>query len=88
MTEKVVKIMENRIAAVRKNNHLTQDELAKAVGISRPYLSDIENGKYIPGSLLLLKLARILGIKAEDIFFEHDVNHAEQLNYTGTDDVI
>lgn len=80
--------MGNRIAEVRKIKHKTQEDLAKAVGISRPYLSDIENGKYIPSSLLLLKIARVLGVKAEEIFFENDVNKTERLNPTGTDDVI
>jgi putative transcriptional regulator len=76
----------NRIAALRKSKHLTQAELAKLVGISRPYLSDIETGKYKnPGSLVLLRLAKALDAKVEDIFFEHSVNHAEQMQPTGTD---
>ena len=77
--------MGNRISALRKQKHLTQTMLAQIVGVSRPYLSDVETGKYKnPGSLLLLRLAKALDVKAEDIFFEQDVNHAEQAN-TGTD---
>ena len=81
--------MANRIAKLRKKKGLSQANLAQEVGISRPYLSDIETGKYKnPGSLLLFRLAKVLGVNAEDIFFDLDVSNTEHLNHTGTDDVI
>lgn len=73
-----VRFLRNRIAETRKAQGITQGELAKKTNITRPYLSDIENGKYSPGGVLLLRIARALNVKVEDIFFDDGVNHAEQ----------
>lgn len=70
--------MENRLAETRKVLKMTQNDLAKRAGVSRPYISDIENGKYIPGGALMLKLAKTLNCRVEDIFFTPDVMHAER----------
>lgn len=75
--------MRNKIAQYRKIRGMTQDELAKAAGITRPYLSDIENGKYSPGGPLMLRIAKVLNLAVEEIFFENSVMHVEQA--TGTD---
>lgn len=64
--------MRNRIAEVRKSLYMTQNDLSKAVGISRPYLSDIENYKYNPGGALMLKVAKILGVSVEELFSEDE----------------
>lgn len=75
--------LRNKIAELRKFRDMTQDDLAKMAGVSRPYLSDIENGKYSPGGPLMLRIARALMAPAEEIFFDDDVNHAEQPTGTG-----
>jgi putative transcriptional regulator len=46
--------LKNRIAELRKIKKITQKELAKKIGISRPYLSKLENGKNEPGGNLIL----------------------------------
>lgn len=50
------------IKSARKNKCLTQDEVANKVGISRSYLSDLENGRYIPSSKRLILLTNFLNI--------------------------
>lgn len=64
--------MRNKISVFRKGLNMTQDDLAKAVGVSRPYLSDIENDKYNPGGALMLKISKALGVSAEDIFSDDE----------------
>lgn len=57
---------------------MTQAELASMVGITRPYLSDIENGKRQVSGEVVLRIARSLAVKVEDIFFAQVVQHDGQ----------
>jgi immF control region 10 kDa protein len=50
------------IKSKRAEKGYTQDELAAAVGISRNYISDLENERYIPSVKTLSKLAKELGM--------------------------
>lgn len=52
----------NLIKEKRENKNLTQEEVAQAIGITRNYLSDIENGRYTPSFKTSIKLATYLGI--------------------------
>ena len=52
----------------RKEAGITQASLAEAVQVSRKSINAIENGIYIPSTLLALKIAKILKCKVEDIF--------------------
>ncbi|AVP63907.1 MULTISPECIES: helix-turn-helix domain-containing protein [Clostridium] len=46
----------------REKKNITQEKLSKKVGISRSYLSDLENGRYSPSSEKLLLLAKFLDL--------------------------
>ena len=46
-----------------------QQELATAVGVTRQTIYAIEKGKFVPSTLLALKIARFFGKSVEDIFF-------------------
>jgi len=70
-------MLENKIAEYRKNKKLIQQELADMVGIQRPYLSELENGKNEPGGLLMLKIAKALGVDVNEIFFISSVQYKE-----------
>ena len=48
---------------------LTQAELAERVGVSRKTINTVENGVFVPSTLLALKLARALRCKVEDLFY-------------------
>ncbi|MFO7980864.1 MAG: helix-turn-helix transcriptional regulator [Candidatus Aminicenantes bacterium] len=60
----------NHIRRCRFNhNEMSQEELAKAVGVTRQTIFSIEKGKYAPSTLLALKLARFFGKSVEEIFY-------------------
>lgn len=69
--------MKNKLKQIRKQKGITQEELAKAIGITRPYLSDIERGVKTPGGDIIIKIANYLQLPVEEIFFTVDVNHGE-----------
>lgn len=60
--------MKNIISQLRKENKITQEELANEVGVTRQTITSIENGKYIASLPLAFKIAKFFEIKIEDIF--------------------
>ncbi len=60
--------MKNRLKVYRAMFNLTQEELAKKLGVSRQTIIAIEKGKYDPSLKLAFKIARLFGVKIEDIF--------------------
>jgi len=60
----------NNIRRCRFNhNETSQEELAKAIGVTRQTIFSIEKGKFAPSTLLALKLARFFGKSVEEIFY-------------------
>ncbi|MBX3431208.1 MAG: helix-turn-helix domain-containing protein [Hyphomonadaceae bacterium] len=59
----------NRLKDVRTEAGLTQAELADRVGVSRKTINTVENGVFVPSTLLALKLAAALGTKVEKLFW-------------------
>ena len=62
------KNLNNNLGEIRKSAGLTQQELSDNAEVSRKSINAIENGIYIPSTLLALKIAKILKCKVEDIF--------------------
>lgn len=60
--------MKNNIRVERAIKNMTQAELASRVAVSRQTIITIESNKYIPSTLLALKIARVFGKTVEDIF--------------------
>lgn len=60
--------MKNRIKVARAGQNITQQQLAEDVGVSRQTINAIESGKFVPSTVLALKMARIFNCKVEDIF--------------------
>ena len=58
----------NHLLTIRGERGLTQAGLAELVGVSRKTINTVENGIFIPSTLLALKLARALGRPVEDLF--------------------
>lgn len=58
----------NNVHDVRMDAHMTQEELAAKVGVSRQTIIAIEKGNYIPSVLLALKIARFFKKPVEKIF--------------------
>lgn len=59
----------NRLKEVRQAAGLTQAELAERIAVSRKTINTVENGVFIPSTLLALKLAQALGEKVEKLFW-------------------
>ena len=53
---------------LRKASGLTQQELSEAAEVSRKSINAIENGIYVPSTVLALKIAKTLSCKVEDLF--------------------
>ena len=60
--------MKNRIEEIRGERGIRQEELAKALGVSRQTISSLENGRYNPSIMLAFKLAKFFGMNIEEIF--------------------
>ncbi|HJI20558.1 helix-turn-helix transcriptional regulator [Alistipes sp.] len=60
--------MKNNIRVARAVERMTQQQLADAVGVSRQTINAIEAGKFIPSTLLALKIARLFRQPVESIF--------------------
>ena len=65
--------LNNRIREFRKENKITQDDLAGALGVTRQTIISLENGKYNASLQLAHKISKYFDMKIEDIFiFEED----------------
>jgi len=58
----------NNLEQLRKKAGLTQSNLSESAEVSRKSINAIENGIYVPSTVLALKIAKTLGCKVEDIF--------------------
>ena len=59
----------NGLKEERARRALTQDALAALVGVSRKTINTIETGRFVPSTLLALRLAEALGRRVEEIFW-------------------
>lgn len=60
--------MKNNIRVERAILNITQEELARKIGVSRQTINATELNKYVPSTVLALKIASVFGKKVEDIF--------------------
>lgn len=58
----------NNLEELRKSAGLTQQELSESAEVSRKSINAIENGIYVPSTVLALKISKTLSCKVEDIF--------------------
>ena len=68
--------MKNRLRELREERGLTQEELAKALGVTRQTIIAIEKGRYDPSLRLAFRIARFFGKAVEDIFIYEGENNA------------
>ncbi|WP_292460791.1 helix-turn-helix transcriptional regulator [Methanothermococcus sp.] len=66
--------MKNKIKVYRAMYDLTQEDLAKKLGVSRQTIISIEKGKYDPSIKLAFKIAKYFNVKIEDIFIYEEEN--------------
>ena len=60
--------MKNRIKVERAKKNWTQAELAARIEVSRQAVNSIETGKYIPSTILALKMAKVFETTVEEVF--------------------
>ena len=60
--------MTNNIRVERAIKRITQQQLAEVVQVSRQTINAIEQGKYVPSTVLALKIANVFEKKLDDIF--------------------
>ena len=60
--------LDNRIRVYRAEHRMSQGELATAIGVSRKTISTIEVGKFVPSTVIALKIAQLFEVPVEDIF--------------------
>lgn len=60
--------MKNKIRIYRAIKEVTQSELAKIIGVSRQTISAIEKNRYVPSTVLALKLAKYFEVHVEEVF--------------------
>ena len=60
--------MKNNIKIERARHNLTQQDLANKIGVSRQTINAMESNKYVPSTVLALKIARLFQLSVEEIF--------------------
>ena len=61
-------VLENRLKDLRAERGWTQAELAERVGVTRKTVNTVENGVFVPSTVLALKLARAFDLPVETLF--------------------
>ena len=60
--------MKNTIKIQRAIHDMTQQQLAEQIGVSRQTINAMESNKYVPSTVLALKIARLFNQKVEEVF--------------------
>lgn len=64
--------LNNRIRVFRAEKRISQSELADQIGVTRKTISTIEVGRFVPSTIIALKLARFFSVPVEEIFSLND----------------
>lgn len=60
--------MQNKVKQERIRQNMQQQDLAEKIGVSRQTIHSIESNRYIPSTLLALKIASVFGVSVEELF--------------------
>ena len=66
--------MKNNIRVERAIKNITQAELAGLIGVSRQTINTIESNRYVPSTVLALKIARVFDKPVEQVFILEDTD--------------
>lgn len=69
--------MKTKIRELRKKNKISQEELAKAVHVTRHTITSIENERYTASLILAYKISQFFGLMIEEVFDFSDVEEIE-----------
>lgn len=60
--------MKNWVKVERAKHNMTQEDLAKMIKVTRQTINSIEKGRYVPSTILALKIAKVFNTNVESIF--------------------
>lgn len=60
--------MKNTVKVERAKKDMTQQDLAELAGVSRQTINSIESGKYVPSTVLALKICKVFQVKLDEVF--------------------
>jgi len=66
--------MKNNIKVERARHDMTQADLAENIGVSRQSINAIEKAKYVPSTILALKIAKLFKLSVEELFILEDTD--------------
>jgi putative transcriptional regulator len=69
--------MKNNLKVERAIKNITQEELAKQIGVTRQAINSIELNKYVPSTILALKLSQYFNKTVNELFF---LEASDQIN--------
>ena len=64
--------LSNRIRVFRAEHRMSQGDLADAIGVTRKTINTIEVGRYVPSTIIALKIARYFNVPVEEVFSLND----------------
>lgn len=71
--------IKNRLAEIRKEHGIKQEELANVLEVTRQTIGSLENGRYNPSIILAFKIAKYFNMYIEDIFiYEEEESHENE----------
>jgi putative transcriptional regulator len=62
-------VLRNNLKVLRAKHNLTQEQLSERVEVTRITINCVERGKWIPSTVLSLKIARVFGVPLEEAFY-------------------
>ncbi len=62
-------ILRNNLRVLRAKSDISQEGLAEKVNVTRVTINNIENGKWVPSTVLALKIARVFAVPLEEVFW-------------------
>jgi len=62
-------ILRNNIKVHRAKKNITQEQLAELVGVTRTTINFVERGRWVPSTVLALKIAQVFGAPFEEVFY-------------------
>ncbi|MBN1273938.1 MAG: helix-turn-helix transcriptional regulator [Candidatus Aminicenantes bacterium] len=71
-------ILKNTIKVHRAKNNLTQEQLSLLVGVTRTTINLVERGRWVPSTVLALKIARVFDVPFEEVFYLDTENHMDK----------
>ncbi len=66
--------MRNKLKVERAKLDLTQEDLAQAIGVSRQTINSIEKNKYVPSTVLALRISEFFGVSVNALFILDDAD--------------